>query len=484
MRRLMSTMAALLLALALVPAVAFADGGKLAAGAALGSDAGWENAGSELAAQGALGAQASKAPSITFTRALSTPLVLKAGSSYALGTKASAGAKVSYLSSATETVSVSKAGKLKARAAGTAVVAAIAKSSGGTTKKTVRVRVVPASEYKAVKSISAKVGTKTLAIGQSTKVSTTFSPKAVSNRNLVYKSLTPKVATVNAEGVVTAKATGAAKVRVTSAANPKATYTVALKVTSRSVNKIKDYSWAKLKFISKKIAAAKSDKAGIAIAKKYGLVDADGKLTGAKKSFKMTVIDEYGEKSTVNASVRIVGFRQDKLASGGLAGISFEFANVPTEHEMNSERTNEGGWALSDMRSWLNSDFYKQLPSDLRSCIAAAKKRTNNVGQADSDDKSVVSTTKDKLWLLSSSEVYGNGSGAYAEGAQYKLYSDKKVTTSRYSFCKKLGADSWWWLRSPSPGYSDYFYFVYSNRGWLSHSGAGDALGVSPGFCF
>lgn len=266
----------------------------------------------------------------------------------------------------------------------------------------------------------------------------------------------------------------------------------AARLGTQAKPKLKDYSWAKLKSISKKIAAAKNDKAGLKIAKKYGLVNAKGKLTGATKSFKLT--------DGTKASVRILGFRHDRLASGKLAGISFEFANVPVKHAMNKEKTNKGGWKRSDMRSWLNKDFYKMLPSGLRKQIAPAKKRTNNVGfVADKNDTSAVSVTKDKLWLLSLTEVYSKTLKMMtfdttfdrvfiAEGKQYQLYSDKRVAgNANQFFCAKkmAGANIQWSLRSP------YAYNTVSFRAVLMAGNrdsngleANNLYGVSPGFCF
>ena len=62
--------------------------------------------------------------------------------------------------------------------------------------------------------------------------------------------------------------------------------------------------WLQLKKTSQKIAAAKNDAAGLAIAKSYGLVNANGKLKGQRKG--LTLVD--GTK----ASVRVLGFRQEQ----------------------------------------------------------------------------------------------------------------------------------------------------------------------------
>ena len=248
-------------------------------------------------------------------------------------------------------------------------------------------------------------------------------------------------------------------------------------VTKR--DELADYTWAELKKLSKAIAAAGSDEEGLGVAKAYGLVDKDGKLRGDAKEVVL------GDKGKTKAHVRILGFRHDELAGGGRAGISFEFADAPVTHRMNLTDTNAGGWERSEMRGWLDGEFLASLPEELRTNVAAAMKRTNNRGWTTSPDGvSVVTPTPDRLWLLSSNEVYGGLTGVYgAEGVQYKLYADKGVTTKSCASCAKSGANSWWWLRSPI-AYSSYgFHFVFGVGDWVWRH-ANLVRGVSPGFCF
>lgn len=251
---------------------------------------------------------------------------------------------------------------------------------------------------------------------------------------------------------------------------------------------VDEYSWEEMKKLSNAISAADSDKAGIKIAEEHNLVDSDGKLQGDTKT---VILADY-----TKTSVRILGFRHDDLAGGGKAGITFEFADIPTRHYMNAKGTNDGGWEASEMRAWLNSDFLNMLPDDLRECVEPAEKLTNNKGKVGEGETSAVTSTKDLLWLPSSTEVYGSEKGSWAdvydaEGSQYQLYADQGVTTSDYEFCEedKGGKySSWWslrswWLRSPNPAYEHKFLFVDSFWGHCDSGGVKDAFGVSPGFC-
>lgn len=194
------------------------------------------------------------------------------------------------------------------------------------------------------------------------------------------------------------------------------------------------------------------------------------------------------------APIRILGFRHDELIIGGKAGISFEFSNSISSHKMNTKWTNVGGWKNSEMRRWLNDDFIASLPSELKSNIVVVAKNTNNTGQVvQENDISVVTPTPDLLWLLSMSEVFGTLMSQHvnippsratydAEGSQYQLFAERNVTTESYDFCKRDGASTWWWLRSPCTNSSDRFYAVHSDGGW-NWRRAARPLGVAPCFC-
>lgn len=240
--------------------------------------------------------------------------------------------------------------------------------------------------------------------------------------------------------------------------------------------KLADYSWDELKVLSQAIAVAEGDAEGLGIARAYGLVGEDGRLHGDEKPFEL----EDGTKT----SVCILGFRHDELADGGMAGISFEFADVPARHRMNVGRTNAGGWEKNGMRSWLNLYFFARLPIELRKCVSSASKLTNNRGMIEENDVLAVTHTSDKLWLLSTCEVYGKTIDIYdAEGNQYQLFGDKKVSTDNYGSCSKCGVDSSWWLRSPGAYDSDAFLRV-GGEGLWNLGNANSIMGVSPGFCF
>ncbi len=168
-------------------------------------------------------------------------------------------------------------------------------------------------------------------------------------------------------------------------------------------------------------------------------------------------------------------------------GFVIEFEDIITTHAMNSTSTNIGGWRDSEMRTWLNTTIYNALPKELRNVIS----ETYTVSSHGSSDTSNF-TTLDKLYLLSTKEVYGKngtnfnitGDTAEAETRQLDYYNSIGVTTSNYSGAiKKNSSNSAysWWLRSAKSTSTDYFYALNLN-GFGAIYKAYSYSGVAPAF--
>ena len=187
-------------------------------------------------------------------------------------------------------------------------------------------------------------------------------------------------------------------------------------------------------------------------------------------------------------------------------GFVLEFADIITTHVMNSDSSgstngtgNKGGWEYSEMRTYVNNDIYNALPSALKSAII----ETKVVSGHGSNDSSNFTTT-DKLYLLSTHEVWddvdGNTSSgidyydtAYNNTRQLDYYKSQKVTNNGFSSCatcnytevvKKDGNSNnyWWWLRSVRSSMDRDFIVVgtYGDSvGTASSHGPG---GVAPAF--
>ena len=191
-------------------------------------------------------------------------------------------------------------------------------------------------------------------------------------------------------------------------------------------------------------------------------------------------------------------------------GFVLEFADNITERRMNpyvSEGTaiganSKGGWEFSDMRAYLNSTTYAYenidysttgIYSSLPSVIKDAIINTIVVSGHSSDDTTNFTTT-DKLYLLSSHEVWedvdeNTNSGidrydtAYNNTRQLDYYANQGVTTSNYAGAIKQrnGSNNAWWLRAAYSSNTYNFFLVNADGSWYDFT-AYNTNGVSPAF--
>lgn len=222
----------------------------------------------------------------------------------------------------------------------------------------------------------------------------------------------------------------------------------------------KDWTLGEQKAVAEDIA--KNGTASPAYAKAKAAMDA-----GTKFSVKLT--------NGKTLEYRIVGINHDDLADcSGKAGLTFEATNnVLGVQRMNATDSNAGGWEKSELRGRLNSgDLWALLPAEIQSKAKAVTKMTDNKGGGSAGTPSA---TTDKVFLLSSTEVWGD---MQSDGTQYEYYKSKGVTTSNYSGASSSGDH---WTRSVRPSYSTNFCYVIS-RG--DYNSAPYASYVHPAFSF
>ena len=169
--------------------------------------------------------------------------------------------------------------------------------------------------------------------------------------------------------------------------------------------------------------------------------------------------------------------------------ITFGMKNcLATRYQMNASNTNVGGWESSKMRTSVMPTLLSQLPADLQSVIKSVYKKTSAGNKS-----TTITTTNDKLFLLSEVEVNGTTATTYAdEGEQYAYFkrnggyvqygNDGYYPNGIKALSNGDGGSYIWWLRSPSVASSNVFRFVYAD-GYVSYNGASDSCGVSFGFC-
>ena len=168
-------------------------------------------------------------------------------------------------------------------------------------------------------------------------------------------------------------------------------------------------------------------------------------------------------------------------------GFVVEFVDIITNHVMNSTNTNSGGWPASEMYSFVNTDIYNTLPSDLQNVIIDTYSVSGHGNQSGATNF----TSTDKLYLLSTKEVWGkegtsntiNYDSAEAETRQLDYYKNNGVTTDSYSGAVKTCQESskYWWLRAAPSSFSISFYRVRTTGDWHS-TNANYSYGVAPAF--
>ena len=163
-------------------------------------------------------------------------------------------------------------------------------------------------------------------------------------------------------------------------------------------------------------------------------------------------------------------------------GFVVEFADVISKQAMNSNDTNVGGWPASELRTYVNGTIYNALPSELQNVIVTTKVVSSH-GSTSGETNFI---SNDKLYLLSTKEVWNGGTGydtAEAETRQLDYYKNKGVTTSNYSGAIKQynESNSLWWLRSAYSAYSSYVFAVSDSGEWYG-SNPYPTRGVSPAF--
>ena len=176
------------------------------------------------------------------------------------------------------------------------------------------------------------------------------------------------------------------------------------------------------------------------------------------------------------------------LASETACGFVIEFADIITTYNMNLIDTNVGGWKTSEMRVYVNNDIYNALVNVIGNEII-----DTTVVSGHESGKTSNYTTIDKVYILSTREVYGkegtsntiNYDTADADTVtkQLDFYKNSGVTTLNYSdVIKKNGSTvSYWWLRTPYSNSTYDFYFVTDSGDWIGGS-AFSTYGVSPAF--
>lgn len=167
-------------------------------------------------------------------------------------------------------------------------------------------------------------------------------------------------------------------------------------------------------------------------------------------------------------------------------GFVIEFVDIIEEREMSSTGDYTGGWESSELRDYLNSDFIKNLPTDLQNLIIETKVIS---GYSALDSNSENFETYDQIYLLSVHEIHDMQTdfsldSSYGNTRQLDYYANNNVTSganNNLAIKQNNGEDADWWLRSVYGPLSNVF-IINSNGALDTYSSVTETLGVAPAF--
>ena len=175
--------------------------------------------------------------------------------------------------------------------------------------------------------------------------------------------------------------------------------------------------------------------------------------------------------------------------SQSACGFVLEFADIITTHNMNPSGTYKGiqydygwnvdGWPASSMYTFVNNDIYNALPSEIKNAIID----TTVVSGHGSTSGETNFTSTDKLYLLSTAEVWENGHDydtAIDNTRQLDYYSNLGTSTNNYSGAIKSNVDNWWLRTAISVNQTGFYSVSYTGEWYYDYENGTN--GVSPAF--
>lgn len=175
--------------------------------------------------------------------------------------------------------------------------------------------------------------------------------------------------------------------------------------------------------------------------------------------------------------LQIAGFNHDTYSDGVTAPVTFVMKDcLKTKASMNGDKTNAGGYPDSTMKTWVESNIYDKLPSDLKTIVAPVKKKWYTTY----NDANSLTEGNYNVWLLSEAEVIDSvtqtiGTG---EGSKYDIFTD---SASRIK--KVNGTKETWWLGSCSKYFNTNFVGIHYDGSVYGNNYAYIVCGVVVGLC-
>ena len=193
-----------------------------------------------------------------------------------------------------------------------------------------------------------------------------------------------------------------------------------------------------------------------------------------------------GQEYTEEVEFEIIGRNQDKLADGdGFAPLTFRgiigaetYMNTTTKPWEGNQTLDGGGWALSDVREWLNGrDFYERLPDELRDGIKEVIKLSDNGYYDYRSGEPTLTETNDKVFVAAPEELNFTDFNRYTapgQGTVYPMFTD--------AYSRKVPGKLYW-TRSTAGKFTLHSFCVVDLDGRLTTTGGGNRNGTVICFC-
>jgi hypothetical protein len=186
----------------------------------------------------------------------------------------------------------------------------------------------------------------------------------------------------------------------------------------------------------------------------------------------------------------VVGINSFKVAnnkgvenSSAPTHLVFQFQNFPVKRNMNSSATNAGGYAASELKTYIMGDFLTGLKAATGLSDALLWAPGRNVSRG-GNPETATDTITDALWLPTEWEMFGvfrYSSQQYEVNAGQARLEYYQANADRIKYNSGNTAYSYW-EASPYSGYATHFCGVASD-GDTYINRASSAGGVAPAFC-
>ena len=269
------------------------------------------------------------------------------------------------------------------------------------------------------------------------------------------------------------------------------TTTQAITVTTIS-STLNSNSWATIKAVSD--AGQGDNYWDVGDTKTITINGKVGNFTFSNLSIAVFILG-FNHNSSREGSNRI-HFQIGKISNKLVGLCDSQYGSYPSgsgHFNMNTSRTNTGGWNSSNMRKNILGNtgtpssppantLLAALPADLRAVMKSVTKYSDNTGGG-SNTASYVTATTDWLFLLAEFEYHGSRSYANSAEQNYQQqYAYYQAGNSKVHYRHdNTGTAVYAWCRSVYASNSNTFCLVYTD-GTASSTTADSSWAVAPGF--